>query len=101
MQFVQCYIRLFIYFRPELEIEGQFELPKQINKLLFIQAKNINNLSYGCSLFERHKPICKIVTAGVDILHMGNFNYVIKWSPLKDITSGEVRVMQFKMFVNI
>lgn len=77
-------------YRSKLQIEGQFGLPEQINTILFIELKHDKKPADDGGLYNNCLSICKIINAGIEILCFEKHNYLIQWTPTKDVTTGEV-----------
>lgn len=88
-------VNILFCFRPDLRNETKIEVPKQINSLLFIETKNRIEKTDYCDLCDDYKHLCKITKADIDIFCTEKHNYIITWSPTKDILSGEVSVIYF------
>lgn len=80
---------VWFYFRTNVTLKLPFSIPTQIDNLLVIETKNGHG-DHHYNIFDNYRTVDKCKNPNIEILCNENTNYVIKWSPTTENTSGEV-----------
>ncbi|CAH1118795.1 unnamed protein product [Phaedon cochleariae] len=82
-----------IDFPPYVEVpqewEGNTEVPKEVDTLIFLETDNLNKIFSSCIIHD-NKPVCKLKNGGIKIFNVGDDKYIVTFFEEKQFNTGQI-----------